>query len=661
MVRLAFCVALLFAACAATQARPNLPGTFGAGEALPPPVAPEPGGALAPVPAPTAPAASATAPADPGAEADFRDAKARFDSGAQAEARASLDAFVAHHGQHPFRPAVDLMLARLALLRGDTAAAKGLLEPLVTTPPDPGTASSARYYLGIAEVRVGSHARGRELLLPFLPAAGAAGPGDEALVEVRGALAEATAASGDLSAALELWDGYARGGREHEKAYARARASELAADVAPDAAARTWRASAEKGLARAVLGAKAAAYVRAGADPGGAAAIDAETAAARHAMGFDDVQAQAQGSGDAGRLGLAIALTGKFQPVGEAAMRAAMLAVGSPSRTTAAPALSSAAAMQLYVRDTGGEPERASRGVAELAHDESVIGILTASDRKVAATSLAAANENGVPTLALDDAAPGATSTAFQLIHAPDARVAALARAALKLGARDFAMLGPDSAAGKRLREAFRRQVTAAGGRVTAEASYAPGATSFGTVVAAIKKTPPQVVFVADGADRLELIAPALAAADLWAAPWGAPRPAAAPGQPRTRNVLLLSTASELSPRLLQNAGRYVQGALLSPGFYAAANDTRARAFVDAYRAAYGSDPHATEAYAFDGANAFRAVTAAGAHTRGDVLNALGGGTFDGLTGAMRFGPDHGRVDSPRIYVVSGDDIKPLP
>jgi ABC-type branched-subunit amino acid transport system substrate-binding protein len=661
MVRLAFCVALLFAACAATQARPNLPGTFGAGEALPPPVAPEPGGALAPVPAPPAPAASATAPADPGAEADFRDAKARFDSGAQAEARASLDAFVAHHGQHPFRPAVDLMLARLALLRGDTATAKGLLEPLVATPPDPGTASSARYYLGIAEVRLGGHARGRELLLPFLPAAGAAGPGDEALVEVRGALAEATAASGDLGAALELWDGYARGGREHEKAYARARAAELAVDVAPDAAARTWRASAEKGLARAVLGAKAAAYVRAGADPGGAAAIDAETAAARHAMGFDDVQAQAQGSGDAGRLGLAIALTGKFQPVGEAAMRAAMLAVGSPTRTAAAPALSSAAAMQLYVRDTGGEPERASRGVAELAHDESVIGILTASDRKVAATSLAAANENGVPTLALDDAAPGATSTAFQLIHAPDARVAALARAALKLGARDFAMLGPDSAAGKRLREAFRREVTAAGGRVTGEASYAPGATSFGTVVAAIKKTPPQVVFVADGADRLELIAPALAAADLWPAPWGAPRAAAAPGQPRPRNVLLLSTASELSPRLLQNAGRYVQGALLSPGFYAAANDARARAFVDAYRAAYGSDPHATEAYAFDGANAFRSVTAAGAHTRGDVLNALGGGTFDGLTGAMRFGPDHGRVDSPRIYVVSGDDIKPLP
>src|SRR4051812_1371473 len=98
-----------FAACAATQARPKLPGTYGTGEALPPPVAPEPDGALAPAPVPLTPPAAAGAPVavDPGAEADFRDPKARFDAGAQAEARAGLEAFVAHHGQHPFRPAVD--------------------------------------------------------------------------------------------------------------------------------------------------------------------------------------------------------------------------------------------------------------------------------------------------------------------------------------------------------------------------------------------------------------------------------------------------------------------------------------------------------------------------------------------------------------------------
>src|SRR5262245_43453055 len=102
MVRLGFCAFLLFAACAATQARPNLPGTCGSGEALPPPVAPEPSGALAPAVVPPAPAtAPGTAPTaaaatDPGAVADFRDAKARFDAGAQADARVALEAFVAH-------------------------------------------------------------------------------------------------------------------------------------------------------------------------------------------------------------------------------------------------------------------------------------------------------------------------------------------------------------------------------------------------------------------------------------------------------------------------------------------------------------------------------------------------------------------------------------
>ncbi len=124
------------------------------------------------------------------------------------------------------------------------------------------------------------------------------------------------------------------------------------------------------------------------------------------------------------------------------------------------------------------------------------------------------------------------------------------------------------------------------------------------------------------------------------------------------RNVLLLSTANDLSPRLLQNAGRYVQGALLAPGFFADDADPRSRAFVESYRAAYGQDPHATEAYATDGVTILRAATARGARTRSDLLKALGSGTFEGLTGNIQFGPDHARVDAPLVYVVDGDEIK---
>jgi branched-chain amino acid transport system substrate-binding protein len=668
MVRVALSALLLFAACAATSVAQVPPGTTGQGEPLPPPVAPAPGQVMPAPPAPTQPppvapggapppVAPGGAPppvADAGGDADYNAARTRFEQGDREGAQAALETFVARHPDHGARRPAELMLARLALLRGDVTTATKLLEPLAETPPEAGVASSARYYLGLAETRLGQFARARELLMPFLPRAGAPGPGDEALVELRGALAQAAAGVGDLAAAIAIWDAYDRGARAHEKAYARGKATELAAQMSPELSWRTFASSPERGLGRALLGPKAAAHLRAQGDASGAATIDGEAADARRALGFEDLPA-AHGGGDPTHLGLAVPLTGKFQPVGEAAMRAAMLATGMP-----APAVGNEAPVRLAVRDTGLDGEHAGRGLSELDRDEGVIGVVSAGERKAAAGTVREAYEQGIPLLSLDDVAPGAATTAFQLIHAPEARVDELAKRALAAGARDFALLGPDSASGKRLRDAFRQAVTAGGGRVSSEAMYVPGATSFQAAIAIIKRTPPQAVFVADGADRLELIAPALAFADLWPAPWGKARPAAEPGKPRARNILLLATANDLSPRLLQNAGRYLQGALLAPGFYSDGADAAAKAFVDAYRAAYGQEPHATEAYAYDGVNALRAAAATGGRTRADVLRALATSSFEGLTGTLRFGPDHGRVDPPRIYAVDGEQIRLL-
>jgi len=654
MVRLLLCVLISFAACAASSIAQLPAGTTGQGEPLPPPVAPAPGQApAAPPPVTSAPAldggAALDAAADEGADADFAAARARFEQGDREGARVALEGAVVRHPGSGARPGAELMLARLALLRGDVKGATALLEPLAETPPEAGVASSARYYLGLADARLGRFAQARDLLTPFLPRAGTAGPGDDALVELRGALAEATGGVGDLPAAIELWDAYDRGAHPPEKAYARQRATALAAELPPETAWRTYGTSPEDGLARASLGVKAAAYLRAQGDSTGAATIDGETAKARRALGLEAPMARA-GAGDPLRFGLAVPLSGKFQPVGEAALRAAMLATGMP--------LAGGGGASLAVRDVAQDGERVARGLSELTREEDVIGVLGAGERKAVAATWAQAAEDGLPLVALDDLPPGAATTAFQLIHGPEARAAELARRALALGARDFALLGPDSAAGKRLRDAFRREVTAGGGRVTVEATYIAGATSFSASIAAIKKAPAQAVFVADGADRLELVAPALAFADLWPAPWGKARPPAEPGQPRPRNVLLLSTANDLSSRLIQSAGRYVQGALLAPGFYADETDPAAKAFVDAYRAAYGQEPRATEAYAYDGVNALRAAAATGAHTRADVLQTLAAGTFDGLTGTLRFGPDHGRVDQPLVYVVDGDQIR---
>ncbi|MES1205203.1 MAG: penicillin-binding protein activator, partial [Pseudomonadota bacterium] len=644
MHRVVFHLALTFAACA-TVSPGQIAASSSSGDAKD---GAAPGDARGPSAdgdgAITGRTPSSTA-GNPGADADFAAARARFDSGDQEGARAALEAFVSRNSSHPSRPAAEILLARLALGRGEPAEAKGHLEPVIAAAAATadagaprGNETPARYYLGLAELRLGNTARARALLLPYLPKGGADAPldgTDDAAVELRAALAEATAPT-DPVAALELWEAYARAAREHEKAWARGRAAEIGARVAPEVAWRAYGAARPSGLTRAVLGAKAAIHLRSRGDANGAAFIEAETAAARTAQGFNVATARV-GPGDPTRIGLAIPLSGKFQVVGEAVLRAAMLATGNPAAAANAPG-----ATQLLVRDTATEAERAARGVAELTRAEAAIGIVGATSAKTGAgaAAISQATEDGIAMLALDDTAPGALTTAFQIVPAPEARAAALARQALKLGVRKFGLLGPDSSVGKRLRDAFRKAVIDGGGTIAAESTYVAGATSFTTGIAPLRKAGIEAIFVPDNAERLALIAPALAVADLWPQPWNKPRaPVAAPpakGQKAggqaggssaaPRPVLLLSTANELSGKLVETVGRYVQGALLCPGFFAGDGDPRARAFVDAYRAAYGQEPHATEAYAYDAVSTLRAVTQRGARTRPEVVKALGAG-----------------------------------
>lgn len=616
---------------------------------------------------------------DPGAEADFAAARTEFDRGNRESARAALEAFVSHHARHPSRPAAEVLLGRLALREGDAQAAKKWLEPAAQNPPDAGTGSSARYYLGLAELRLGHAGKARELLLPFLSTlprtGGGAGQGqaDDRSVELRGALAEATSGVGDPVGALELWEDYFRLGRESERAWARSRAMQAAGQLAPEIAWRAYGAAPPQGLTRAVIGAKAAAHLRAKGDPAGASTVEMETALARRSLGFD-VSTSRVGPGDPTRIGLALPLSGKFQVVGEAALRAAMLAGDLPARAPGAPGTVStgggaASTTQLVIRDTATDATRAAQGITELTRGEAVIGIVGTATAKTGAAAVTQASQDGIALLTLDDSAPGALTTAFQMVHPPELRAAALARQAHKQGARRFALLGPDSAAGKRLRDAFRKEITTLGGTIVAESTYVAGATSFSAAIAPLKKSPPDAVFVPDSAERLELIAPALAVADLWPQPFVKGRPqrasAGAPGARPPRSVLLLSTANELSPRLVQNAGRYTQGALLCPGFYASSASARGRDFVSAYRTAYGQEPHATEAYAHDAVAALRATTERGAKTRGDVIKALSSAgktpVVRGLTGDLTFGPDHARVDLPLVYTVEGEEIRELP
>lgn len=588
---------------------------------------------------------------DFGGDADFR-AIANHAAGSEpATARAELEGFLQHHPHHPQRPAAVGMLAAVLLGQGDGSAAKVLLDENASLLAAP----ERDLLIGLCESRLGHHARALDLLRPYVSAdlPRLSGLPDALLRSLlRLALANALADAGDPGAAIDQLELYAQvdGSRDAERAFAHVRAAEIATGAKGETALAAL--TARHGVfARAALGTKAAAALRAQGNEAAAARMEQDTLSARRQLGLEPLPASSVPA-DPTHLGLVVPFSGPQARLGEVVLRGAMLVVSA-----AAPA---GPAFHLLGRDAAAPPERstsgggAAGGMVSLAHEDKVVGVVSTPDPR----SIETATREGLPLLLLDERSPGGQTTAFPLIHSAEARAVALARKALALGARKFAILGPETAASKRLAAAYEKAVQEGGGTVVGHITYAASATSFTANIANLRKLSFEVLFVPDDAAHLELVAPALAAADIWPR---SPRStiAGARGTSGRREAILESTALSVSPKLLNNAERYVQGALLCPGFYPA-DDARSGAFVNRFRDAYGSLPSASDAYGYDALFVLRTAVERGARSRADVLRILASQSFEGLTGDIRFGADHGRIDPPLVYVVEGDSIRVL-
>jgi ABC-type branched-subunit amino acid transport system substrate-binding protein len=588
---------------------------------------------------------------DLGGDADFRAISNHAASADPATARAELEGFLQHHPHHAQRPAAVSMLAALLLGQGDGAAAKVLLDENASILATP----ERDLLMGLCESRLGHHTQALTLLRPYLQADPPRLSGlPDALLRslLRLALADALANAGDPGAAIDQLDLYAQveGSRDAERAFAHARATEIAAGTKGETALAAL-AGHHGVFARGALGTKAAAALRAQGNEAAALKIEQETLPARRQLGLEPLPAS-DVPADPTHLGLVVPLSGPQARLGEVVLRGAMLVVSAAAQT--------GPAFQLLGRDAAAPPERSTSGggavggLVSLAREDKIVGVVSTPDPR----NIDTATREGLPLLLLDERSPGGQTSAFPLIHSAEARAVALARKALALGARKFAILGPETPSSNRLAAAYTKAVEEGGGTVVGHITYAASATSFTANVANLRKLSFEVLFVPDDASHLELVAPALAAADIWPR---SPRSATSSARASSgrREAILESTALSVSPKLLHNAERYLQGALLCPGFYPA-DDARSGAFVNRFRDAYGSLPSASDAYGYDALFVLRSAVERGARSRADVLRILASQTFEGLTGDIRFGADHGRIDPPLVYVVEGDSIRLL-
>lgn len=583
----------------------------------------------------------------------FEETRARFlrDAGPEQAAATTgkFEAIARDFPDDPIAPHALLFAGMSALGAGQYDRAAENLQEVVR---DDGAAPAVRLrgrlfygvvlsYQGRDKQALAALAEGREAL---------DGDNKDEVAAYQAALAESSASTGRIGEAIAAYDAWYPVGRASERAYAVARIRSLVEQLDEGAVRRVYgQLESKEGPAAAVVGTRLAAQLEARGDRDQAESVRSDIKDARERVGMGDGGRVGDGSGgDAGRVGAVLSLSGKRNRLGDFAMRGLTLAASAfEERDPSAARLGFPRPFQLIVRDDASQAQSAAAGIDSLAAD-GVIAVVGPDDGRSVERAARRAGELGVPLISLHPAAElleGVDSPfVFHAVHSAEQRARALARAALGAGVRDFAIFAPDNGYGRKVGDAFRQIIERNGGQVVMEERYPAGATSFQGQVGKLKK-PFQALFVPDRARTLELIAPALAAANLIARP---------PGQKskRGRSFWLLSTADVLEPRFLRSAGRYAAGAVLAPGFYADRTDPRIGEFVAEYERAFGRMPTALDAYAFDGAWAVRAAVEHGAQNRRDVASALATQSVDGLTGKVAFDSSHRRRDDGLLYEV---------
>ena len=207
---------------------------------------------------------------------------------------------------------------------------------------------------------------------------------------------------------------------------------------------------------------------------------------------------------------------------------------------------------------------------------------------------------------------------------------------------------------GKGLASAFKAEVSKAGGSVVGSDSApqtstcVPGATGstsqYPSEASKVKSSGADAVFYAGYYCDFALFAKAV-------------RNAGYTGQ-------LMSGDGSYDPAYIKGAGaKNAEGTLLSCQCSSIADNPKGATFVSDYKAAFGQDPGAYSAEAFDVTNAIISVLKGlgDSPTRDAVVKAFANVDYQGLTKEITFGPDHNlKVQTAFLYKVVGGKLKYL-
>ncbi len=359
------------------------------------------------------------------------------------------------------------------------------------------------------------------------------------------------------------------------------------------------------------------------------------------------------------RLGLLLPLSGEFAPFGRRVLKAVMLAAGVFDG-----AEEGRAPVEIVVRDTRGEVRDAVNGLAELAADPDVLGVIGPLRSPLAQSLGREAQARGIPLVTLTKAADasGVGDWIFRNVVSADQEARALAGYAMRrLGLRRFAVLYPDDRYGMELRKSFAREVISLGGEIITVESYPSGLTDLRKQLIRMGGRPRQqprergqkpreplelpyeAIFIPDDYSQVGLILPQLVFHDMV-------------------GLQALGTSSWDSPQLIATAGEYAEGAVFLDSFFPYSLRPKIREFSDSFYRSFGFAPGSLEAESFDAAALLVGALAEGVDSRAALRERLlSRRVFKGVTGSISFDPQGDARRSLTVIVVRQGLLREAP
>ena len=346
-------------------------------------------------------------------------------------------------------------------------------------------------------------------------------------------------------------------------------------------------------------------------------------------------------------IGCLLPLSGPYRKYGDRAMKGIELALSQFNSNASNPSI------QLVVKDTGGNPDKAILALQDLQNDQVAATIGPIITAEAVATE---AMHSGIPmiTITQKENITEISDNIFRNFITPEMQVkAVVSYAAEVLEVKNFAVLYPEEKYGTHFMNLFWDEVLKHGGKMVGSEAYNPSHTDFKDPIKKLvglyyevpkdlKEKPEEgeidgakptdeeeepepvvdfeAIFIPDAPKKVGLIIPQLAFHDI-------------------DDVYLLGTNLWHSKKLVDMTKEYIQRAIIPDGFFSESTSVRIRDFVEKFENTYGQKPGFIEAIAYDTSMIlFQILRKPDVRSRNAIKNALLHlKDFQGVTGLTSF------------------------